>query len=467
MLKKSCYWIIVIIIFVFAGCMSGPEQDSQKTTASKTATTTAMTGVEKAGGEKEPETGLPAGVLTGEQREEMRHAFLRMDSHALAAPPSRETSIETLARYLVKPARNEMEKARAVFCWIAHNIDYDTDSYFGGSDAVTTSGDLLIHRKSVCQGYANLFASLAQAAGLEAHVISGYAKGYGYSVRRTLDFSRTDHAWNAVKIGGKYYLLDCTWGAGYVDDNRQFIRRYEDFYFLTPPDQFIYQHLPEDPKWQLLRPLVTKQEYEKMANLRPTFFKHNIGLESHHEGSIVADEKVTIELNCPSNTLLTYNLEKDNTALTDTLGFIQRRDKTVTINVVFPSTGNYTLLIYAKEEGDEGNYFFAFDYTIDVLKAASESTGFPRAYTTFYKHCYLFSPLEGTLEAGKTYNFKISAETAKDAALVIDEEWVFLDKKGDIFSKRITIPEGKEAGIYAKFPGQTNYSGLLTYTVSP
>jgi hypothetical protein len=455
--KNPCVWTIVIILFVFAGCMSTPGPESQKSTASKTTITT----------EKEAHAGFPVGVLTGEQREELRQAFLKMDNHAKATPPPQETSIETLARYLVKPARNDFEKARALFSWIAYTIDYDTGSYFGGSNAVTTSEDLLIHRKSVCQGYANLFASLAEAAGLEAHVISGYAKGYGYSVRRRLDFSRTDHAWNAVKLDGKYFLLDSTWGAGYVDDNRQFVRRYEDFYFLTPPDRFIYQHLPEDPKWQMLSRPVSQRAYERMPNLRPSFFKHTLALDSHPEGRIEADGTVSIDLNCPPETLLTVRLEKENTALPDTFVFMQRREETVTIEAVFPSAGSYTLQVFAKQDGDERNYDFAFDYTIAVKKPASDGTGFPRAYSTFFKYCYLFSPLEGSLMAGKTYNFKIAAETAADAALVIDKEWYFLDKKGDIFSKQITIPAGKKAGIYAKFPGQTNYSGLLVYAIEP
>ena len=33
----------------------------------------------------------------------------------------------------------------------------------------------------------------------------------------------------------------------------EYIRQYNDFYFLTPPDEFIRDHYPEDLQWTLLK----------------------------------------------------------------------------------------------------------------------------------------------------------------------------------------------------------------------
>lgn len=59
----------------------------------------------------------------------------------------------------------------------------------------------LINGTAVCQGYSVLFYRMALDAGLDARVISG--KGNG-----------GDHAWNIVRLNGKYYNLDSTWDAG-------------------------------------------------------------------------------------------------------------------------------------------------------------------------------------------------------------------------------------------------------------
>jgi hypothetical protein len=49
------------------------------------------------------------------------NAFAAIDAHALNAPANVEKSVETLAKYLTAPAKNNKEKARAIFRWITHN----------------------------------------------------------------------------------------------------------------------------------------------------------------------------------------------------------------------------------------------------------------------------------------------------------------------------------------------------------
>ena len=41
----------------------------------------------------------------------------------------------------------------------------------------------------------------------------------------------------------------------------------DEFYFFTDPDEFIYNHLPQDEGWQLLARPVTKDEFQVLANL--------------------------------------------------------------------------------------------------------------------------------------------------------------------------------------------------------
>ncbi|MFR8181399.1 MAG: transglutaminase domain-containing protein [Dorea sp.] len=52
----------------------------------------------------------------------------------------------------------------------------------------------LIDKTAVCQGYASLLYRMVLDAGVDARVISGDAGG--------------PHAWNIVRLNGKYYNLD-------------------------------------------------------------------------------------------------------------------------------------------------------------------------------------------------------------------------------------------------------------------
>src|SRR5262249_35212157 len=96
-----------------------------------------------------------------------------------------------------------------------------------------------------------------------------FAKGVGYQPGQ--EIAKSNHAWNAVRIDGHWHLVDATWGAGSVGD-KKFLKRYRDYYFLTPPEQLIFSHFPDDVRWQLLEPPVTQAEFEHWPKIRDELF---------------------------------------------------------------------------------------------------------------------------------------------------------------------------------------------------
>ena len=55
---------------------------------------------------------------------------------------------------------------------------------------------------------------------------------------------------------------------------------YQDHYFLTDPDKFIFEFFPINSEWQLMERPITVQEFEDLPLLRSTFFHFGLGLES-------------------------------------------------------------------------------------------------------------------------------------------------------------------------------------------
>lgn len=211
--------------------------------------------------------------------------FTEVDAHAVNAPASVKSDIPTLVEYLLEPFDTDEEKVRVIFRWVAENIRYDTQSYFSGRVSYSSPDSTLRSGKGVCEGYAGLFKALADEAGLEVVTIHGYAKGYGYQPGQRI--SGTNHAWNAVSLDGRWYLLDSTWGAGYVN-GRNYVKHFKEFYFLTPADQFIFAHLPTDPAWQLLEDPISNEEYEDLVYVRNHIFDYGFSSEDVHNA--VADE---------------------------------------------------------------------------------------------------------------------------------------------------------------------------------
>lgn len=180
------------------------------------------------------------------------------------------STIQSLAAELGENTSTDAEKSRAIWLWIIDNIAYDVDAFFSGIIGDTSAEQTLENRKSVCDGYANLFYALAGEMNLEAVKITGYSKGYGYVEGQV--FERTNHAWNGVKIDGKWELLDATWGAGYVDGNGSFIKSYDESWYMPDPEHFIFTHLPITQEWQLLYTPITKARFEDLPSLEPAFF---------------------------------------------------------------------------------------------------------------------------------------------------------------------------------------------------
>ncbi|MCD6217070.1 hypothetical protein J7L05_04305 [bacterium] len=392
-----------------------------------------------------------------------QNKYSQIDNHAINAPRSVTRSIDELASYLTAPAKNDTEKVRAIFRWITHNISYDVDALRSQTAKRMSADDVLKHRSSVCQGYSVLFEQLAKSAGLEVETITGFAKGYSYIPGA--DFDESNHSWNAVKIDGVFCLLDCTWGAGYIGDNGEYVRRFEEHYFLTEPQELIFTHFPENPKWQLVKNPISKSKFLLLAYLKPSFFRYNLKIKSHPECVISTGNNLTVELGAPDDISIIAQLLKNDIELDKALTFSQQRDGIYYIHVLFPKPGKYTLRVFAAK-GRQETYDWAIDYIINASSSADDSSHFPETLGDFrYRKAYLYSPMHGILKSGREYHFKIDVPYAEDIVLFEGENYHHLEKeslRGCTFSGYITVGDN-DISVGAKFPNDEQYSILLKY----
>lgn len=85
-------------------------------------------------------------------------------------------------------------KVKTIHQYIVNHTDYVNGGY--------TAYNALIDHGAVCEGYALLFYEMCNAAHIQSRVMTGTAYGSSGS---------GNHAWNIVKIGGKWYNIDVTW----------------------------------------------------------------------------------------------------------------------------------------------------------------------------------------------------------------------------------------------------------------
>ncbi|CAF2167308.1 unnamed protein product [Rotaria magnacalcarata] len=179
-----------------------------------------------------------------------------------------------------------IDRAWIVFYWISQNIEYDTQAFFSGNIRHQTADDIFQNRKGVCDAFGTIFKTLCTGVQLECEKISGYAKGYGFRAGQS-KFSSTNHAWNAVHLYGRWYLVDSTWGEGHLDSNNHGVKELKTFYFLVRPEQMICRHLPENTKWQLLRSPISMNDFLRLPEVEPTFFELGLDLVCPQQSSTV------------------------------------------------------------------------------------------------------------------------------------------------------------------------------------
>ena len=126
---------------------------------------------------------------------------------------------------------SDLEKVRALHDWLIHNAHYDT------TYSIHPASGVLLGGSGVCSSYAEAYQLLLNAAGIENKLISGSAdNGTGKGA--------VGHDWNMVKLGDKWYHVDCTWDDPTdLYNDMPIISGWEDYeYFLISDEKIGRNH---------------------------------------------------------------------------------------------------------------------------------------------------------------------------------------------------------------------------------
>ncbi len=97
---------------------------------------------------------------------------------------------------IISPNMTDYEKELAIHDYIVTNCEYGYVDY--SNDYAYRAYGVLVQGKAVCNGYAEAMALLLNCVGIENEIMTGWANG-------------ELHAWNRVKLDGKWYQVDSTW----------------------------------------------------------------------------------------------------------------------------------------------------------------------------------------------------------------------------------------------------------------
>jgi hypothetical protein len=270
--------------------------------------------------------------------------------------PKDFSSADKLAQRIQSDFSTDFGKARAIFSWIAFNVRYDVKSYLHPKKQKTIKykteeerlqkvkqqhdkmiAKVLRKQKAVCSGYSELFNYVALKVGLESQVNEGDAKTRFYDIGRRR--VKVSHAWNSVRIDGIWRLLDVTWGAGYVDlEKEKFYKNFKPVYFDTEPKTFFMRHYPKKGIW--FDTVVDKDEFLKAPLVQSNILNKKYEIIEPGSGVINICQNDTLNfkiLNVNSESDIEFSLKKkeetasvgDKNQIDDAIEFNIKIDKTI------------------------------------------------------------------------------------------------------------------------------------------
>ncbi|QOD60498.1 transglutaminase [Polaribacter haliotis] len=237
--------------------------------------------------------------------------FAEVDAKVTKYP--RYSKVEDLANKIDKDFSKKEEKARAAFFWLAKNIRYNLKefynprqrsirfSYFSEEEKkqkLQAAKDNLVAamfktKQGVCEEYAQSFKKICDLLGLESEVIKGYVRNIPNEIGKPAN--ATNHAWNAVKLNGKWIILDATWAAGY-EYNGKWIRKFNDYFYNIPKNKIFKTHFPDDSLWVLRFGRMSLSEFYNQPIYGHNFLNSDIELLSPKNGIIKVERVENIVL---------------------------------------------------------------------------------------------------------------------------------------------------------------------------
>lgn len=123
---------------------------------------------------------------------------------------------------LTAEAKTDFDKILILHDYLVYSAEYDYDNYLNGTipEESYRSCGVLMYGRGVCQSYSYAYMYLLSLEGIECHVTKS---------------DSMSHAWNIVKLDGKFYHVDVTWD----DPVRDRVGRVVHKHFLRSDAAFI------------------------------------------------------------------------------------------------------------------------------------------------------------------------------------------------------------------------------------
>ena len=198
-------------------------------------------------------------------------------------------NIAKLTANVTKDMDSEEDKVLAIHEWITHQIKWKNSKTH--ETHYKTARKVLLKRKGAASAYVILFDEMCKFAKIECEIVKGNVTPEFSVNYNPKAYEISNHSWNAVKINGKWFVVDVTFDAGCMQKKKYPVKKFIEknilipypggvkrFYFIKKKSKFIHKpsrdyflknqemletHFPLMPMWQLSEDTISSNIYRK------------------------------------------------------------------------------------------------------------------------------------------------------------------------------------------------------------
>lgn len=406
------------------------------------------------------------------------------------APIYNNSSTYELGRYFKNKLKYILEIASGILFYlyktfrIQKNNQKNEENSEKSTDDILHSG-VINSPEEICK----LYKDLCAWGGVKIEIISGSIKKYGYKVGDSL----SKHKWCYLNGGcDKNFLIDPYLAICETKEiNEEEEKQIKPFYFLTPPEFFLENHIPDDEKYQFVKKTIkvsvfTKKPQTDTEDFYNNIFKYKIKLQNYPYPEIdCKDSEIIIKFMIDDMELdveCIYNgrkLPEDKASITDN-NFRSRYEA----KIIFPGNGEYKLIILGKRINTVSQKIPIFSFKINtkivnIINHEEEKTKSPKKNVVLHirsgspqyqktkiessieRHltkcssdfdkkiknkcydnngAYLFEPKTKILKIGQETKFRVRIKNAKSVVVIDGRKWNYLHHRdGDNFEGSFII----------------------------
>ena len=147
-----------------------------------------------------------------------------------------------------------------VYNWIIRNVEYNYRADKEINYLIQRDPSLIIEKgRAICSEYVILLNDLLTHLDIQTAEVAGYCKN---CESEKGEYLTPSHVWSGVFVDSSWYMMDVTWDAS-LSIKKKNKENFSSKYFLKTSEEFILDHLPAMPMWQMSDSVITMKNWIK------------------------------------------------------------------------------------------------------------------------------------------------------------------------------------------------------------